>query len=272
MNINRSGLNQNIEQDLNILYLAELPNGQSPITPKDKWEVAHAPKEPIMKKAASSMFGFVSGLACTMLGTAGYPLYRDGICKYFCASKIEIMASLGDNIKFIRDNTNFKLLTSFAKLIENLSPQQIHSKLESLSLEELRNHNYNIELEKTYYNNPMIIGTALIAITILSAYCCMKCLTAAEELDIKAEELDIKNELKNSLKDRYEQIALRLKDLEDNKDKDVQEYARKILNNQFKINKEIENLKIPSLNHNKIKKITQPVIDAAKDIRLKNIN
>lgn len=271
MSVIQNSLNQNVEQDRNIIYLAGLPNGQSPIGFTDKWNALGAQKHPIMNKTISSITGIVSGVAATTLGTVAYPLYRDGIQATFFAGREKVVLNFTLNKNYISAITNiyeeffnpsrfFGLGTHFQNFFGGIARFADTYQNPDLDFAPIRTFNYGTEVFKTVYNNPTTVAGTAIAITILVTYLTMK--------KFSKNEIETENQLTNSLKNRYEKIASRLNDLEDNTD--VQECSKRILKNQFLINKEIENLQLPSLNWSRITEITQPVIEVAEQIQSKS--
>lgn len=113
--------------------------------------------------------------------------------------------------------------------------------------------NYLGSVGDTLSENYMMIGAAAVNLAVLFALTNI----IKDRYDRQAEK-----DTKNALTDRFEKIAARLTALDASDE--VKGCAEKILERRLEINTEIENLKLPNLNCQKIEKITQPLFDAAQ--------
>lgn len=257
-----------IPEDRYITYLAGL-TGQSPVGFLDNYHAHKAQKHTLSNRVISNIIGITKGIATTALGVSAYPLFRDGIKETFFASRLSVANTYVENIRALEDaNFTFRSIfeplnaTSYLRNYFETSYNDVRTFKETLLLDEkdlmkIRALNYVAKVWETLANHTLLIGTTAVVLTALFAY--------SQNQRYSEKETEAEERLKQSLADRFEKIATRLIDLESNKQ--AQECARRILQNQLQINKEIENLHLPSLTWKEIKMITKPVFDAAQKIQ-----
>lgn len=213
------------------------------------------------------------GISTALLGAFAYPLINSDMRGLFLGSANEICVAAGTRaaqIGLLATNLLFRIR-------QQVNPDAIFNNIKAGVTEGLasfglglgtadkclaadditrmgyRAVNYLGSVGDTFSENYMMIGAAAVNLAVLFALTNI----IKDRYDRQAEK-----DTKNALTDRFEKIAARLTALDASDE--VKECAEMILQRRLEINTEIENLKLPNLNCQKIEKITQPLFDAAQ--------
>lgn len=277
-------VNNSPVEDRYIAYLAGLPRGgQQTIEFMDKYQASSAQRHPISNQISSSIVGSIKGITLTALGVLAYPVVNEGIKSDVLGSTWEVCSTWVDNFQThaeslynfdphkISDYVDFqKVKTVFWQMMKTshdglktgykcLTDDAMFEQCREELIKKGRANDYINSVMDTASTHRMLIGAVTVG---LVALC-----TASKMSSYTMQELQTEKNLRNTLANRFGKIATRLTTLETNRD--AQECARRILQNRLQINKEIENLHLPSLTWKDIEQITQPVFDAALRIQPK---
>lgn len=261
--------NSPVMEDRYIAYLAG-KNGSNTIGWGDYYKASAAQKHPQLNEFASSIFGSIDGIFFTGAGLLAYPFFDKTLNSAITGSSLEVGLAFRNNLKpvqdlmvniqqtFIPSDGLFKALFSDLKSkIDSMNLVELGKGIYNGNLKEYRIVNYAGSVLNTLSANYVLIGTAALVLASWFTYSRMTTYAANE---IRAEE-----DLKNTLKERYLKIAVRLEDCKNSKE--VQKCAKAILERRVVINKDIEDLCLPSLaTWEDITVITKPVFTAAENV------
>lgn len=254
-------------EDRYIAYLAGAQKGINPITNKDRNKAYCAQKHPVSNKIASSIIGLLKGGFITSFGLATYPLVNQTMKASIFGSTWEVCSACGAHGKALAD-----LIQNIHRFVDpqkapSYLGQKVQSYLAGLSITgscvadkqnliNCRIVNYLGSIAETLSKHSIMIGSATAGLVTFFAYAKMNSYLKQERA---AEE-----ELIDCLTNKFGKIATRLTAL--GTKKSGPKRATDILLRRLEINKEVENLHLPSLAWKDIEHITQPVFEAAQNI------
>lgn len=279
--------NNNINS--NMTHLAGLEGGHSPIGRDEKAKASTAQKHPFSNSIFSSITGIVDGVTYTALGVLASPLATGW--KGIVGSQADVCNQCyysmkhftGDVIQQGADSVYFKkamLMNGFFKdwikqAIELESPTlktfasevygrlggwsvwsqcQLEPSMVSNTVNQCRAANHIAGMDTFIRDNYLLIGAAAVSLVVLAKM--------YNRYTYEANECQAEDALIKDLKDKYAQIAARIRT--GTEDPKIPEMARRILEREFEINEEVAALKLPSLNWKGVEEITEPVFVAAR--------